>query len=51
MTPTEAYAYLSIRTDFDVTEVVDITKGIHALIPKRDFGAGQPGGREERGRH
>jgi acetamidase/formamidase len=51
MTPTEAYAYLSIRTDFDVTEVVDITKGIHALIPKRDFGAGQPAGREERGSH
>lgn len=37
LTPTEAYAYLSTRTDFDVTEVVDITKGIHALILKRDF--------------
>jgi acetamidase/formamidase len=51
MTPTEAYAYLSIRTDFDVTEVVDITKGIHALILKRDFGAAQPAGRRERGSH
>jgi acetamidase/formamidase len=37
MTPTEAYAYLSIRTDFDVTEVVDATKGIHGLIAKKDF--------------
>ena len=38
MTPTEAYAYLSIATDFDVTEVVDATKGVHGLIRKSDFG-------------
>ncbi|NCV86639.1 MAG: acetamidase [Oxalobacteraceae bacterium] len=32
-----AYAYLSAATDFNVSQVVDRTKGIHALIRKRDF--------------
>ncbi len=33
------YAYLSAATDFEVSQVVDRTKGIHALIRKRDFAA------------
>lgn len=32
-----AYAYLSAGTDYEVSQVVDKTKGIHALIPKIDF--------------
>lgn len=32
-----ALAYLSAATDFNVSQVVDRTKGIHALIRKRDF--------------
>jgi acetamidase/formamidase len=32
-----AYAYLSAATDFNVSQVVDRTKGIHALIRKSDF--------------
>lgn len=37
MTPTEAYAYLSVGANFDVSEVVDATKGIHGIILKSDF--------------
>ena len=32
-----AYAYLSVATDFEVSQVVDKTKGIHAMIRKADF--------------
>ena len=32
-----AYAYLSAATDFEVSQVVDRTKGVHALIRKKDF--------------
>jgi acetamidase/formamidase len=32
-----ALAYLSAATDFEVTQVVDKTKGVHALIRKSDF--------------
>ncbi|QOW47908.1 MULTISPECIES: acetamidase/formamidase family protein [Acinetobacter] len=32
-----AYAYLSAATDFQVSQVVDKTKGIHAMIRKADF--------------
>lgn len=32
-----AFAYLSAATDFNVSQVVDRTKGIHALIRKADF--------------
>lgn len=32
-----AYAYLSAATDYEVSQVVDKTKGIHALIPKVNF--------------
>ena len=33
-----AYAYLSAATDFTVSQVVDITTGVHARIRKNDFG-------------
>ncbi|XVQ11970.1 acetamidase/formamidase family protein [Spirillospora sp. CA-255316] len=33
-----AYAYLSAAADFEVSQVVDRTTGIHALIRKADFG-------------
>ena len=32
-----AYAYLSAATDFEVSQVVDKTKGVHGLIRKADF--------------
>jgi acetamidase/formamidase len=32
-----AYAYLSAATDYQVSQVVDKTKGIHGLIRKSDF--------------
>jgi acetamidase/formamidase len=32
-----AFAYLSAAADFEVSQVVDRTKGIHALIRKKDF--------------
>lgn len=32
-----AFAYLSAATDFEVSQVVDKTKGIHAMIRKADF--------------
>ena len=34
-----AYAYLSAATDFEVSQVVDKTKGVHGLIRKADFAA------------
>ena len=34
---TIAYAYLSAATNFNVSQVVDKTKGIHAMIRKADF--------------
>ncbi len=34
-----AMAYLSAATDFEITQVVDITKGCHAHIRKSDFAA------------
>ncbi|MDQ8954357.1 acetamidase/formamidase family protein [Acinetobacter rudis] len=37
-----AYAYLSAATDFSVSQVVDRTKGIHALIRKQDFREFEP---------
>ena len=33
----DAYALASIAVDFEVTQVVDTVKGIHALIPKSIF--------------
>lgn len=35
-----ALAYLSAATDFEVSQVVDRTKGVHALIRKKDFVVG-----------
>ncbi|MFB4165682.1 acetamidase/formamidase family protein [Alteribacillus sp. JSM 102045] len=35
----KAFAYLSAATDYEVSQVVDKTKGIHALIRKEDFAA------------
>ena len=32
-----AYAYLSAATDYQVSQVVDKTKGIHGMIRKADF--------------
>ena len=32
-----AYAYLSAAADFEISQVVDRTKGVHALIRKEDF--------------
>ena len=37
MEPAVAYAYLSAATDYQVSQVVDRTKGIHAKIRKSDF--------------
>ena len=36
-----AYAYLSAATDFDISQVVDLVKGVHARVRKADF-AGVP---------
>ncbi|RKR75995.1 acetamidase/formamidase family protein [Frondihabitans australicus] len=38
MDPDLAYAYLSAATDFDISQVVDLVKGVHARIRKADFG-------------
>ncbi|WP_150462204.1 acetamidase/formamidase family protein [Nesterenkonia ebinurensis] len=32
-----AYAYLSAATDFHISQVVDIVKGVHAAVRKADF--------------
>lgn len=32
-----AYAYLSAATDFNISQVVDLVKGVHARIRKADF--------------
>lgn len=32
-----AYAYLSAATDFNISQVVDVVKGVHARIRKSDF--------------
>ena len=37
-----AYAYMSAATDFEVSQVVDRTKGVHGLIRKADFAAISP---------
>lgn len=37
MDPATAMAYLSGATDFEITQVVDETKGVHAHIRKKDF--------------
>ncbi|VXB86563.1 acetamidase/formamidase family protein [Citricoccus sp. K5] len=37
MEPHLAYAYLSAATDFNVSQVVDVVKGVHARIRRSDF--------------
>lgn len=37
MAPHLAYAYLSAATDFEISQVVDVVKGVHARIRKADF--------------
>jgi acetamidase/formamidase len=37
MDPEQAYAYLSAATDFDISQVVDQVKGVHARIRRSDF--------------
>jgi acetamidase/formamidase len=37
MDPRLAYAYLSAATDFRISQVVDMVKGVHATIRKTDF--------------
>ncbi len=38
MAPPLAYAYLSAATDFNISQVVDRVKGVHARVRKADFG-------------
>jgi len=37
LTPLDAYALCSIAVSFRVTQVVDIVRGVHAMIPKKLF--------------
>jgi acetamidase/formamidase len=37
MDPAHAYAYLSAATDFNISQVVDLVKGVHARVRKSDF--------------
>jgi len=37
LTPLDAYALCSLAVSFRVTQVVDIVRGVHAMIPKRLF--------------
>jgi acetamidase/formamidase len=39
MDPRLAYAYLSAATDFNISQVVDVVKGVHARIRTSDFPA------------
>lgn len=48
MEPAMAYAYLSAATDFDISQVVDVVKGVHARIRTSDFAHLDPAGRPER---
>ena len=38
LTPPDAYALCSLGVSFRVTQVVDVNKGVHAMIPKSLFG-------------
>jgi acetamidase/formamidase len=37
MDPELAYAYLSAAADFDISQVVDLVKGVHARVRRADF--------------
>ncbi|WP_181310923.1 acetamidase/formamidase family protein [Nocardioides campestrisoli] len=38
MSAPQAYAYLSAATDFRISQVVDVVKGVHATVRRSDFG-------------
>ena len=40
--PEHALAYLSAATDFDISQVVDVVKGVHARIRTADFAEVRP---------
>ncbi|MBA2492168.1 MAG: acetamidase/formamidase family protein [Gammaproteobacteria bacterium] len=40
LSPDDAYSLASIGVDFEVSQVVDINKGVHAVIPKALFAGG-----------
>lgn len=42
LSPEDAYSLASIGVDFEVSQVVDINKGIHGCIPKHLFPDGRP---------
>ena len=42
MSRATALAYLSAAADFEVSQVVDRTRGVHVLIRKKDFDRAQP---------
>ncbi|KQQ41795.1 acetamidase/formamidase family protein [Nocardioides sp. Leaf307] len=48
MDPRQAYAYLSAATDFEISQVVDVVKGVHATIRKADFAHLERRGRRAR---
>ena len=37
LTREEAYMIASVAVDYHVTQVVDVTKGVHGMIPKAIF--------------
>ncbi|PSP74122.1 amidase [Halobacteriales archaeon QS_3_64_16] len=37
LSPEEAYRYCSLAVDFNISQIVDINKGIHGKIPKSTF--------------
>jgi acetamidase/formamidase len=41
LTREQAYMLASVAVDFDITQLVDGTKGVHGMIPKNIFGAGK----------
>lgn len=41
--PQRAYLYLSAAADFDISQAVDIVKGVHSRIRLADFSAHRPG--------
>jgi acetamidase/formamidase len=50
LSPDDAYAVASVAVDFHVTQVVNGTKGIHAMIPKAPFRPARGAGRQRASR-
>jgi len=42
LTRADAYMLASVAVDLHITELVDINKGVHAMIPKRIFTPAAP---------